>query len=125
MATLGNNLKDKKSSLYTKPVFVIFTVISIILFLNVIDILKKYRNAYKEEQDAKNEFNRLQERRVNLEKDIEVISTEKGVEELIRTQYPIAKPDEGVIMIVDSKKGIVPKESGNIFYRLSEFFKKD
>jgi len=125
MPLLSNNLKEKKSILYTKPVFVIFLVFCIILSLNVIDIVKKYKNAYKEEKIAQEEFKKLQERRIILEKDIKKIGTDEGVEDLVRRQYPIAKPGEGVIMIIDNPKTILPEENITIFSKFSSLFKNE
>lgn len=122
---LSNNLKEKKSILYTKPVFVIFLVICIVLLLNVVDIIKKYKNAYKEEKIAQGEFKKLQERKIVLEKDIKKIGTDKGIEDLIRRQYPIAKSGEGVIMIIDNPKTTISEEKNTIFSRFSDLFTKD
>ncbi len=85
----------------------------------------KEREVSKTELVAVERYESLIERENALTYQLERFGTERGIEEEIRTRYPVALPGEEVITIVDAKKSGSENEdggSGGVWPSLLDWF---
>jgi cell division protein FtsB len=68
-------------------------------------------HVYQKEREAKTSYDLaaesyagLIEREKTIGRAVNGLNTTRGLEEVVRTRYPLAKPGEEVIVLVDSKK---------------------
>ncbi len=90
--------------LYSWPVLLILLVSVLLLGFSVRGLYVKSRIAEANRREAEMRLESLQARKAQLGAELERLSTDEGVETEIRTRFPVAKPDEGVIQIVGEKK---------------------
>jgi len=62
----------------------------------------KVQIAVSQADDAKRQYQAIEERKVALEASIAALSTERGRDAAIRTSFGVAKPGEEVIVVVPS-----------------------
>ncbi len=74
-----------------------------LVFLNV-NIARKEEIARHTAQDTQKQLASLQTRQQSLEKDINELSTERGKEATLRETFGVARPGEGVIIVVPGKQ---------------------
>lgn len=90
--------------LYSWPVLLILLASVLLLGFSVHGLYVKSRTAEANRREAEMRLESLQGRKAELDAELERLSTDEGVETEIRTRFPVAKPDEGVIQIVGEKK---------------------
>ncbi len=90
--------------LYSWPVILILFVSVLLLGFSVYGLFVKSRTAEANRREAEMRLESLQRRKTELDTELDRLSTDEGVETEIRTRFPVAKPDEGVIQIVGEKR---------------------
>ncbi len=75
-------------------------------------VFVKERDAKRALEVAESDFAGLEERKGDLEGKLDALSTERGVEDVIRERFPLVKEGEEVITIVNPKGGSAPPVSG-------------
>jgi len=121
--------KHKESFFHTRFWIVVLTILCIILSISLIKIYKKYSHAKSIRDDYRAELVQTNEQKLILEKNIENLSTDRGLEFEIRDRYRVVKQGEQMILIVDNTKK--PDESDvpvaeprpGIFSRFLQFLK--
>ena len=72
----------------------------------------KQREVMALRNQARTELNEVQEKQQHLTQKIEFLSTDYGIDQEIKNQYRVAKPDEQVVIIVPKDQGSETEESG-------------
>lgn len=110
--------------LYAKPTIILLALIAIGLSHAVWGMYQKYDDAAEKRERAEQDLQRVKERIAALEANIARLSTERGVEEVIRDRFMVAKDDEKVLVITDPPQRaehtviVVPEEEKSIFQKL-------
>jgi cell division protein FtsB len=91
-----------KRILYSKPTLIILTLLVIWLFFAVWSIYKKERDTRLRRIEQREVLNELQGREKSLKEEIERLSTERGIEEEVRSKFEVGKEGEKVFIIVDN-----------------------
>ena len=76
-------------------------------------------------QTAEGKLESLEEQKLSLQADIASLGEERGIEEVVRERYPLARDGEEVIVIVDRKKAGEAEESTSsvgLWQRIKAFF---
>lgn len=107
--------------LYSKKMIVLLLLITVFLFFSTIKVYLKSRDAVLKRNETEKELTELEQRKAELEKDVNRLNTKSGLEEEIRKQLSAQKPGEKVLVIVDKNAENDKMESGN---QLSDFFSK-
>ena len=97
---------------------ILLAVLLVILALavrGVWDIYEKERESQALRNEAQAQLSDLQKREVDLRGDLQGLKTERGREETLRTQYNLAKPGEGLIVIVEPQSSPPPPPEQNWF----------
>jgi|SRR3989344_172619 len=100
-------MKDFKAAqrirrkLYSKTVFVILAVITLVLLKGAWGVFQKQQESGKNLARVEKELVTASERQVELEQSVKNLETIQGIEEEIRSRYSVAKPGEEVVLIVD------------------------
>lgn len=123
--------QENSKNIWHSPIILFLMIVLILVFMyNMIDILEKVRETSKKKEFVTEQVNQLKEREEILNKNIEKLNTEQGIEEEIREKYQLVKKGEKMVVIVDSDDTIKdvnistkPKKSFLIF--LKNLFKKD
>lgn len=112
--------------------FLYSRVTLIVLLLLVMLIGKAAWNAYQVERQTaatleqmRREHTELAEREAFLEHELDRLATEAGVVEEIRTRYGFARPDEGVVFIVEEEEQAEEKAPETIWERFKAWFSSD
>ena len=97
-----------KEYIYSKPVVFGLVLIAVLLSLSVHERYGVERDMSERRVMSETELERLQERRVQLEKRVEYLEGERGIEEEIRKNFDVAKKGEQVIILVgeEEKEGV-------------------
>lgn len=90
--------------LYAKPTLIILTLITAGLLQASWSMYKKSEEALAKKEKAAWELEELKQREAELSRDIERLSTERGVEEEIRERFMVAKEGEKVIIVSEPEK---------------------
>lgn len=80
---------------------VILIVVSVFLLRSVWDVYKKSVVARISMDEARSDLEALQLKKTGLEREINSLSTERGIEEELRRRFQVVKPGEQVLVIVD------------------------
>ncbi len=94
-----------RQALYSRQVLILLVVVILLIGFSVFKLYRKEHVADLERQALLSELTRLEARRVELESEIERLSTERGQEEEIREKLGLALPDEGVITVIGPEAG--------------------
>ncbi|HEY4493731.1 MAG TPA: septum formation initiator family protein [Candidatus Paceibacterota bacterium] len=86
---------------YSWPVLAIMTLFVIFIGRATWRVYERWDRARGERKEAENRYEGEISRQAKLESDIARLKTERGWEELIRKNFQLAKPGEGVIIIID------------------------
>lgn len=101
--------KDKKKFmklLETWPFLILLSVVLVFFAINIFHMSQKMLTTVKNKKNAELKYLELKESRERLEKDIERLNTEKGVEERIREEFGLAKEGEGLIVVVEDDTAV-------------------
>ncbi|MEK7569347.1 MAG: septum formation initiator family protein [Patescibacteria group bacterium] len=96
--------KRWRNILESKPVLTLLAVLFLLLAWSVYGLFGKMEGTRKNRGISENKVKELELKKENLSADIGNLNTEEGVERNIREKYGLAKPGEGVIIIVDDQK---------------------
>lgn len=107
--------------LYSKKIIVLLFLVVVFLLFSTIKVYLKSRNAASKRDETRKELAELEQRKAELEKDVNRFQSESGLEEEIRNKFNVQKPGEKVLVIVDKSAENVNIESGN---ELNDFFSK-
>ncbi|MDP6388014.1 MAG: septum formation initiator family protein [Candidatus Pacebacteria bacterium] len=88
--------------LYSRVTLIVLGLLVVWLSFNVWDIYKKERDTNFEKMKQRKVLDELEEREKALKDEIERLSTERGIEEEIRSKFEVGKEGEEVIVIVAS-----------------------
>ena len=106
------NFQSTKSkwrrALESKPVLIILALALIFFAWNTIGFMGKMRETAQNRKYAEEKVKELQVKKQQLSSDISRLGTQEGIEASIREKFGLAKPGEGVIVIIDDKNAPVP-----------------
>ena len=91
-----------KRLLYSKVTLVILGFIVIWLAFAVWSMYKKERDTRLRRIEQKEVLNELEGREESLREEIERLSTERGIEQEVRSKFEVGKDGEEMIIIVDN-----------------------
>ncbi len=106
--------------IYSIPVLILLLVILFFVLKGTWIIFMKSSYSHKQKIAVEAELIALQERKNSIEKKIQRLNTETGVEEEIRSKYDVAKEGEKLIVIVDEEEKEVDTEENKGF--VNKFF---
>lgn len=117
-------LKQRQATrkrLYSKVTVVILVIVLILLLRPTWNIYQKSREGKKNLEKAKTELNTLNERKLELQGDLEYIKSDHGLDQEIRSKFGLTKENETMVVIIrDEVEVIVPPEPEppNFFMRI-------
>lgn len=111
------------------PPFLIFLSILVLIFAwNVLAFFGKMWGTVKNSKIAESQVVELRQNQKRLEMELSRLETEEGVEAALREKYAVAKPGEGVIIVVDEPEDLeanAERGSHGFFGFFKKFFKKE
>ncbi|MGI9118065.1 MAG: septum formation initiator family protein [Minisyncoccia bacterium] len=117
----------KKASdyFYIKPVLFILLALFILLSLSLYNVYGKYRQVKQKRDIAKQAVLKSKIDEATMMAKVESLKTQQGIENYLRSQYPVAKPGEQVILITDSEHNIDIENKPNVSFidKLKNMFK--
>ena len=87
--------------IYSKATLVILGLIVIWLIFVVWNMYQKERDTRLKRIEQREILDELREREVSLSEEIERLSTERGIEEEVRSKFEVGKEGEEIVVIVD------------------------
>ena len=99
--------KKIRKILYSKVTLVVLFVVLVAVGRGAWAIHQKAEIARSEREIAMRALTELETRTVELQASLELLKSERGIEEAVRQKYTVARPGEEVVVVVDdsSKKG--------------------
>ena len=91
-------------------------VLVVLLSIATWRLYKKEREARQGHMNEAQSLSELQNRKTTLQTELKQLDTERGIEEEIRTRYPLLKPGEKEIMLVAAKSSASSTESKKSFW---------
>lgn len=92
---------NSKNFLHSKLMLIVFGIIIVFFIFNIIKFSIKAIETNKNKKNAEARLEELVLQKDRLTRDINTLSTQNGVEEIIRDKYGLAKEGEGLIVITD------------------------
>lgn len=86
-----------------KTLFLLFFVLAFLVF-STVKVYLKTRSALSKSEETEKELTELKKRKAELEKDVERLQTESGVEEEVRQKLDVQKPGEKVAVIIEKNQ---------------------
>lgn len=80
-----------------------FLCLVILLGISVFNVFEKSRKAELKNKIVEDEINLIKERQNKLEASLGSLETETGIEEELRSRFPIKKPGEDYVVILESR----------------------
>ena len=97
--------RNKKNSFWSSPLALLALFVIVVIFAyNITDLVKKNHETIKKNDLIIAEIDALKKKESDLQKEIDGIKTEQGIEEAIREKYQVVKNGEKMVMIVDEEK---------------------
>lgn len=112
--------------IYSKFTFILLGIILILLVYSVVKIYLRSRDAVLVNKMVEKEVEELRVKKADLEATIKHLETPSGAEEEIRQRFPVQKPGEKMVVIVEEEKNISPpleKSSSDFFSKIWQFLK--
>ena len=103
MRELERRQKTRKI-IYSTPTLVLLALIVAILARSAFGAIKKEQESSEKVKELDNRAVSLEDRQAELEKDINRINTEAGIEEEIRSKLNVSKDEESFVVLVDSEE---------------------
>ncbi len=94
----------KESFFHSRFWIVVLLIMCIVFTISVVKIYLKYTHAKSIKNDYRDELVQIKQHELDLQKNINALSTERGKEEEIRDRYRVVKQGEQMILIVDDQK---------------------
>ena len=96
--------QKKKHSLKRYGITLGLIVLIVFLVGPVWSVYQKERAVRAEKSEAVGELEALLARKAFLEAEVARLSSKRGIEEEVRTKFPVAQPGEEVIVVVDEEE---------------------
>lgn len=96
--------KKIRRILYSKAIALLLLVLIFLLSKSVFSLYKKNKLTRDSLRESKSELVSLQDRKGVLEREIEKLQTDRGVEAVIRDKFNVAKEGERLITIIEDEK---------------------
>jgi len=93
--------KKWRRLLFSKPVFALVFAAFAFLSYSAVKIFIKSRAIVARENETKKELFDIKQRKANMEKELNRLQSESGIEEEMRTKFDVQKPGERALVIVD------------------------
>lgn len=93
-----------KRILYSKGMLLVLSVVVIFLLGAVWDVYQQSREATGRRLESAAELEELVNRQTALRREIDYLSSDRGIEEEIRNKFEVAKEGEEVLIIVDPQQ---------------------
>ncbi len=122
MAEFQKN-KGWQNILYSKLTLTVLAIFVIIFSYNMVGIVKHSIETTKEKNLAEQKITDLKAEQDKLNAEIDSLKTDTGVEENIRDKFHLAKPGEGLVVIVSPKDEPAPLRQ-NFWQFLKNIFSK-
>ncbi len=90
-----------KRLLYSRVAVLLLAVILILFLSSVRAMYEKNRSAREARQEIEARLRQLEARRLALQDQINKLETPRGLEEEVRTRFPVALEGERVVVIID------------------------
>jgi len=97
-----NENRKIKRLLYSKVTLIILALLVIWLSFNVFSMYKKERDTRLRRIEQREVLDELEGREASLKEEIERLSTERGIEQEVRSKFEVGKEGEEVVIIVDN-----------------------
>ena len=105
--------KNQYAFLHSPIMLVILFCILVIFSFNVIKLVEKERETSRNKVMVLNKIEDLKGREVSLNSDIDKLKSEDGLEDIIRSKFQVAKPNEKVVAIIDEEQEPIIEEKKN------------
>ncbi len=104
----------------------ILFLLIVLLLRSIMELNDKRIEVAKLRDDSIQERSDLEAKVTDAKRRVEIIGTEEGFEEYVRTTYPVVKQGEGVIVIYDDNTTPVSpvRNTMNVWERLGIWWKK-
>lgn len=122
---MHRNKRQKKKYSLKRYVTAAGLIVFIAFFAGPVwGVYEKERAVRAEERETRKELETLLARKAFLEAEVERLKSERGIEEEVRTKFPVSKPGEDVIVIVDEEAAATSSvsASGGFWNRVRAFF---
>ena len=115
-----------RTLLYSRMTIVILFLLIVLLLRSIMELNDKRIEVAKLRDDSVQERSDLEAKVTDAKRRVDVIGTEEGFEEYVRTTYPVVKQGEGVIVIYDDNTTPVSpvRKTMNVWERLGIWWKK-
>lgn len=115
-----------RTLLYSRMTIVILFLLIVLLLRSIMELNDKRIEVAKLRDDSIQERSDLEAKVTDAKRRVEIIGTEEGFEEYVRTTYPVVKQGEGVIVIYDDNTTPVSpvRNTMNVWERLGIWWKK-
>ncbi|MFH1978880.1 MAG: hypothetical protein ABII97_00625 [Patescibacteria group bacterium] len=113
---------------FSRIVFALFLCGAIFLALAVYEVYKKGKHAVLRNEVAEKEVSELENRKNQLQANLDGLRTEFGVEKELRERFQIKKPGEDYVIILkdqDAEQEPPQKEENGFFKKIINWFKRD
>ena len=94
-----------KRLVYSKPTVVVLFIVVLFLLNGVWNVYQKERDTNEKKVMVQRELDELESRERELRKEVNRLSTKRGIEEEILGKFNVARSGEGIIVIVDAPEG--------------------
>ncbi len=113
----------KRKLLYTPVGIALLFILTLYIGYSVFELYGKYAEARDKKNTAAAALYDAENRRAQVQGDLNKLSTERGREEVIREKFNVTKEGEGVVVIPGDETG-TDKETGATSAKKEGFFSK-
>lgn len=95
--------KKKRRMMYSKWVAALLLFLTVVISGSVYDLYNKKKQVVKLKEVAETELANIKSKDENITKQIEILSTSRGKEEILRQKYNIKRQGESLIVVTDKE----------------------
>lgn len=97
-----------RNIVYSRPVLAVLGFLILLFSFSVFGAYQKERDTNENKEQREEILTDMEERESMLREEIDRLSTEKGIEEEIRSKFEVSRDGEGIIIIVEPRGGEEP-----------------
>lgn len=114
-----------RTLLYSRVTIVVLFLLSVLLLRSIVELNDKRIAVEKLRKESALERQELEAKVAKAEEKNALIATERGLENYVRTTFPVVKEGEGVIVIYDQEKSPVAdvRSEMTVWEQLQVFFR--
>lgn len=123
--------KRRQETIKRRVILLVLVILVVLLSRSTWGVFEKNRRAGDSRSEQLKQLQDLTKRRDELQAQVDRLDTDRGLEEALRTSFPVAADGEGVVVVTEEvskeekEAAVLETKNPSFFQRIKNFFQRD